>query len=296
MAAGRATVRSDAPLVVIVGPTASGKTGVAIELAERFGGEIVCADSRTIYKGMDIGTAKPGSEERERIPHWGIDLVEPGERFTAADFKRYAEQKIKEIRSRGHVPFLVGGTGLYVDAILFDYEFGGKADMEMRNELNWLSLEQLIRYCIENNIKLPENRQNKQYVIRSIEQKGISAKRRKVPISNSIIVGIATDKVILDERIAHRTEQLFNDGVVEEAIILGKKYGWESEAFTGNVYRVIKRYLLGEISQDEMKEKNTTLDRQLAKRQRTWFKRNQYIHWLPLKKVPSYVGNLLAKR
>ena len=107
------------PLVVIVGPTASGKTALAIELAEQHNGEIICADSRTVYKYMDVGTAKPNQVEQARVPHWGIDLIEPGDYFSAADFKNYAVQKIEEIRGRGHIPFLTGGTGLYIDAVLF---------------------------------------------------------------------------------------------------------------------------------------------------------------------------------
>ncbi|HWT40469.1 MAG TPA: isopentenyl transferase family protein, partial [Dongiaceae bacterium] len=98
------------PLVVIVGPTASGKSATAMRIAKEFHGEIICADSRTIYRGMDIGTAKPTSEDREEVPHWGLDLVEPGEVFTAADFKKYALQKANEIQARGHLPMLVGGT------------------------------------------------------------------------------------------------------------------------------------------------------------------------------------------
>ena len=111
------------PVIVIVGPTGSGKTGVAIEIAKEIGGEIISADSRAIYKGMDIGTAKPTAEEQSEVPHFGIDLVEPGERFTVADWKAYAEQKIEEIRARGHVPMVVGGTGLYVDALIYNYQF-----------------------------------------------------------------------------------------------------------------------------------------------------------------------------
>src|SRR5690606_28817980 len=98
------------PLVVIVGPTASGKTEIAVELAQQIGGEIIAADSRTVYKDMDIGTAKPSESHQRRVPHWGLDLIEPGEPFTVADFKRYATGKIDEIRSRGKVPFLVGGS------------------------------------------------------------------------------------------------------------------------------------------------------------------------------------------
>lgn len=113
--------------VVIVGPTGSGKTGVAIEIAQKIGGEIISADSRAIYKGMDIGTAKPSKKEQKLVPHFGIDLVQPGERFTVADFKAYAEQKIKEIRTRGHTPMVVGGTGLYIDALIYNYSFTEKA-------------------------------------------------------------------------------------------------------------------------------------------------------------------------
>ena len=110
-------------VIVIVGPTGSGKTGVAVNIAKKIGGEIISADSRAIYKGMDIGTAKPSVEEQDGVPHFGIDLVEPGERFTVADFKAYAEQKISEIEERGHVPIIAGGTGLYVDALIYDYKF-----------------------------------------------------------------------------------------------------------------------------------------------------------------------------
>lgn len=282
------------PLIVIVGPTASGKTGLAIELAAFFGGEIICADSRTVYKEMDIGTAKPTNEERERVPHWGLDLVLPGERFTAADFKRYAEEKIEEIRSRGKIPFLVGGTGLYVDGVLFDYEFGQEQDAIRRRELESQSLEALHKYCIENNIKLPENTKNKRYVIRTIEQGEVNAKRSARPISASIIVGIATDRDELRTRIEDRSEQIFQNGVVDEAIKLGKKYGWESEAMTGNIYPLIKQHLDGQLTLDELKDKFTTSDWKLAKRQLTWLKRNAYIKWLSLEEARSYLSARLA--
>lgn len=282
------------PLIVIVGPTASGKTGLAIELAKEFGGEIICADSRTIYKGMDIGTAKPTNEERARVPHWGLDLVEPGDRFTAADFKVYAERMIEEIRARGNVPFLVGGTGLYVDAVVFDYQFGPEADVERRNQLESLTLEQLHAYCVENSIELPENTKNKRYVIRAIEQGSINHKRNRQPISTSIIVGIATDRDLLRTRIEDRAEQLFQNGVVEEAIRLGKKYGWDNEGMTGNIYPLVKQYLDDALTMEEIKEKFTTLDWQLAKRQLTWLGRNEHIRWLALTEARKYLRGLLA--
>lgn len=282
------------PLVVIVGPTASGKTSLAISLAEQYGGEIICADSRTIYKDMDIGTAKPTKEEQARVPHWGLDLIAPGERYTAADFKQYAEQKIDEIRSRRHVPFLVGGTGLYVDAIIFDYQFGAEADQILRAQLEILTIEQLHDYCQNNNINLPENKLNKRYVIRAIEQNGRSTERRKEPISTSIIVGIATEKDTLRTRITQRAEQLFEDGVVEEATMLGEKYGWDNAAMTGNIYPLIHEYLQGTLSISALKDKNTTADWRLAKRQLTWLRRNPYINWMSLTDAKDFLVRHLA--
>ena len=287
--------RDTLPLIVVVGPTASGKTALAIELAEKYGGEIICADSRTVYRGMDIGTAKPSASDKERVPHWGLDLVDPNEMFTAADFKHYANEKIAEIRGRGHVPFLVGGTGLYVDAVVFDYQFGSAGDPQLRRELEAMSLEELHIYCRRHNITLPENNKNKRYVIRAIEQNGINNSKALTPMSNTYIVGIATDKTILRTRIESRAEQLFNNGVVEEAIKLGKKYGWDYQSMTGNIYPLVREYLNGHISLSEIQEKFITSDWRLAKRQITWLKRNPYITWLDLDEAERYVSELLAQ-
>lgn len=283
-----------APLVVIVGPTASGKTALAIQLAEQFGGEIICADSRTIYRHMDIGTAKPSAEEQARVPHHGLDLVEPGEIFTAADFKRCALQKIDEIRARGNVPFMVGGTGLYADGVVYDYDFGPKADPEFRATFEAMTLEELHSYCVDNNIILPENDQNKRYVIRAIEQKSISGKMRNTPIENCIVVGISTDREVLRQRIQQRAEHLFDNGVVEEATRLGNQYGWESEAMTGNIYKLVKRYIDKEVTYDELKQLFITSDWQLAKRQLTWMKRRPATSWLELSEAQKYISQHLA--
>ena len=127
-----------AKTIVILGPTASGKTGVSIKIAEQIGGEVISADSRAIYKYMDIGTAKPTLAEQAGIPHFGFDLVEPGERFTVADWQHYARTKIAEIQARGHIPMVVGGTGLYIDALVFDYDFsaGYKESQVDRQQMN----------------------------------------------------------------------------------------------------------------------------------------------------------------
>ncbi len=281
------------PLIVVVGPTASGKTALAIDLAKRFGGEIICADSRTVYKGMDIGTAKPSAADRAAVPHWGLDLVEPGERFTAADFQRYATAKIAEIRERGNVPFLVGGTGLYVDGVVFAYQFGPEADATARALLESMSLEELINYCVDSNINVPENKNNKRYVIRAIEQKTVNEKRSSEPIHGAIIVGIATERNELRTRIESRSEQLFQDGMVEEATMLGKKYDWDSEAMTGNIYRLVHEYLLGKITLEEVKRKFAVRDWQLAKRQLTWLRRNPHIRWLDREQAAAFLSERL---
>lgn len=282
------------PLIVIVGPTASGKTSLAINLAEIYGGEIICADSRTVYKDMDIGTAKPSYEDCQRVPHWGIDLVYPYEYFSAAEFKQYSLKKIEDIRSRNKIPFLVGGTGLYIDAIVFDYKFGNKSDVKKRTLLEKLTIEELWEYCSKNNIELPDNYNNKRYVIRCIEQGGIN-NSRKVEINNNIIVvGISTDRDNLQKRIKDRIEQFFDNNVVEEARILGKIYGWDNRAMSGNIYPILHKYIDNEISIEEAKVEIFYRDWHLAKRQMTWFRRNKNIEWLELNQVSSYIYSRMA--
>ena len=282
------------PLIVIVGPTASGKTSLAINLAEIYGGEIICADSRTVYKDMDIGTAKPSYEDCQRVPHWGIDLVYPYEYFSAAEFKQYSLKKIEDIRSRNKIPFLVGGTGLYIDAIVFDYKFGNKSDVKKRTLLEKLTIEELWEYCSKNNIELPDNYNNKRYVIRCIEQGGIN-NSRKVEINNNIIVvGISIDRDNLRKRIKDRIEQFFDNNVVEEARILGKIYGWDNRAMSGNIYPILHKYIDNEINIEEAKVEIFYRDWHLAKRQMTWFRRNKNIEWLELNQVPSYIYSRMA--
>lgn len=282
------------PLIVIVGSTASGKTSAAIELAKRYGGEIICADSRTVYRGMDIGTAKPTTKERSGVTHWGLDLVEPGERFTVVDFQIYANNKIREIRDRGHIPIMVGGTGLYVNAVIFDYHFPSLAGQGDRESLMQKTVDELKKYCGENNIIMPRDVRNKRRIIGQIERNSAHSEREARPADDTIIVGIATDIEQIRTRIAARSEQLFDHGVVEEAIRLGKKYGWESEAMTGNIYPLVREHLEGNLSLDAVVEKFVILDRHLAKRQMTWLRRNPYIEWCGLDDVARYAGEYLA--
>lgn len=288
-------IAAELPLIVIMGPTASGKTSLAIHLAKQYNGEIICADSRTIYREMDIGTAKPTSREQEVVPHWGLDLISPGDAFSAAQFKEYALRKIGEIRSRGRIPFLVGGTGLYVDAVVFDFQFGGSSDPVLRNDLEKKTLSELQYYCYTHNIKLPENIKNRRYLIRSIEQKNNSNRYNLKLRQNCIIVGITTDKDILRTRIVSRAEQLLANNVVEEAVYLGKKYGWENEAMTGNVYPLVQDFLNKNITEDELRRRFISSDWRLAKRQMTWLRRNPFIMWVTLDAAEHYLSQLLAR-
>lgn len=283
------------PLIAIVGPTSSGKTGLAISLASQFGGEIISADSRAVYRGLDIGTAKPALLERQGVPHWGFDLVDPGERFTAADFKKYALEKIADIRARGRVPFLVGGTGLYIDSVLYDFQFSATSnDPIARRRFEQMSLESLYIYCRENNILLPENHKNKRYVINSILRGNNKQIRNSTIMNNSVLVGILVDKSLLRKRIKRRTKTIVSDTTIAEARLAAEQWGWDNEAMTGNVYPLIRRYLEGDISRLDLERKSCTLDWRLAKRQLTWFKCNQDIRWLELDEAYRYIAQQLA--
>jgi tRNA dimethylallyltransferase len=282
------------PLVVIVGPTASGKTSLAVALAKQLHGEVICADSRTVYKGIDIATAKPTMDDRATVPHWGLDLVEPDQNFSVADFKSYADAKISEIRSRGHIPFIVGGTGLYVDAVLLDYRFGQSPDINERSKLQHMTISELHQYIQSHGITMPENSKNKRYLIRAIENDGVLSSRSPIPQKNSIVVGISTDKEVLKNRIAQRIERMFDDGLIGEAESLSGIYGWGSEAMKSNAFPVIRQYLNNDLSLEEAKAKLLTLDWRLAKRQLTWLRRNKFIQWMNPEEAHKYLNTQLA--
>lgn len=267
-----------APLVVIVGPTASGKSDLAIKVAKQCNGEIICGDSRTLYKGMDIGTAKPTLQEQQSVRHHLVDIIEPNQSFTAAEFKRLANMAIEDISSRGKLPILVGGSGLYIDAVIFDYSFGPAADPQKRSELNGMSIEQLQRLCREKNIDLPNNHLNKRYLIRTLELGG-QLQHSKTLRPNTIVVGISTERSILRERIVNRAHKMVEQGLLDEVATLSKRYGWESEAMKGNAYQVYRPVVEGIASVDAGIEESIKSDMRLAKKQLTWFKRNKQILW-----------------
>lgn len=267
-------------LIVVVGPTASGKTALGIELAQRYGGEIICADSRTVYRHMDIGTAKPTTAQRAAVPHHLLDIVEPDQQFTAADFKVHAQQAIDAIAARGKVPIMVGGTGLYVDGVVYDYQFGSPADPAKRRELDAMSVEALQELCKKSNIQLPLNSGNKRHLVRAIEQGGVNQQRSRSIRSNTIMIGLRVEPEILAQRIAARAQQMFAEGVVDEATKLAGRYGWQGEPMSANIYQVIHGFIEGDYDYAETMSRFMQSDRQLAKRQMTWFRRNHDVVWV----------------
>lgn len=267
------------PLIVIVGQTASGKTAVAMELAEKFDGEIVCADSRTIYKGMDIGTAKPTAEEQNRVPHHGIDLIYPDETFSAAQFKEYALNVIQDIHRRGKLPILVGGTGLYIDAVLFDFQFGEPADLRLREKLSAKTISELQSIINKHGYPMPENTQNKRYLIRTIERRGVSGENKGMR-PNTLVVGLAAKPELLKERIVQRVNTMLGAGFIDEYRQLLSRYPNTAPGFLAPGYKAFAGYLDGTLTIDEAKDEFARNDWQLARRQRTWFKRNDSVQWV----------------
>lgn len=266
-------------IIAIVGPTASGKSSLAIQIAKRFDGEIVCVDSQTIRKGLDIGTAKASKDDQLSIPHHMLDIIEPYEKYSAAAFKRRAEKIIADIQKRGKLPILVGGTGLYMDAILFDFEFNEKADVELRSALNAKSVDELQQIIKEQGLPLPENKQNPRHLIRTIESGG-QQRSNLVLRDDAIVIGI-DPKQELHKRIQDRVEQMVESGLANEVQDVLKAYGPPPENWDAIGYAMImKTFLSGqETSPQKIIEDIVIQHRQYAKRQRAWFKRNKHIVW-----------------
>lgn len=268
-------------VIFILGPTASGKTSVAIELAKRIGGEIISADSRAFYTGMDIATAKPSIKERQGIKHWGIDLINPGKKYSIAEFKVYCEEKIADIKSRRLIPIVVGGSGLYADSVIFNYDLKSRkpkeddADAKLQ-KLSVFELQELIK---KKGIGFPENYKNKRYLIRWLENDGKMGEDRYEINSDYLVFGVYTKRDELKERIKLRIYKLFNQELIDEYINLNNAYPGALESITTNYYPIIKRYLNKEIDLNEAKELAYYADWHLAKRQLTWLKRNKYIKW-----------------
>lgn len=284
------------PLVVIVGPTAVGKSEVALALAERFNGEIISADSRQIYRGMDIGTAKPTPEERARVPHHLIDVTDPDRPLTLAEYQRMAYAAIDAVHRRGRLPFLVGGTGLYVWAVVEGWQIPpAPPDPELRRRLEERARTEGAQALYEELRQLdPEaasfiDPRNVRRVIRALEVcyqtgKPFSAQRRKNPPPYHIIlIGLTRPREELYRRIDERVDRMIEQGLVEEVRRLAARYPWDLPAMTGLGYRQIGAYLRGEIPLEEAIRRIKSATRDFVHHQYNWFRLNDpRIRWFDL--------------
>ena len=268
------------PLIVIVGETASGKSALAMELAEKFGGELICADSWTVYKGFDIGTAKPSKEDQARVRHHLLDVADPVEGFSAVLFQRLAKEAIADITAHGKLPIMVGGTGLYIDSVLYDYSFLPPSDPELRAELNAMTLEGVVARAEAMELDTTGiDLRNKRRVIRLIENNGVQPSKQEIR-ANTLILGMKVDREQLANRIAGRVEHMLDRGLEAEVRKLSQEYGWEVEPMKGIGYVEWKPYFAGTQSMAETAAQIVKASMDLAKRQRTWFKRNSSIQWM----------------
>jgi tRNA dimethylallyltransferase len=266
-------------LLAIIGPTCSGKTQSAIDTARQTGAEIICADSRTIYRGMNIGTAKPTSEETALIPHYGLDLIDPDEQFSASDFQTYAYQKMDEIWSRGNPVILVGGSGMYLDAVLYGYNFRTE---KMRAEIERMDNDQLVD-LIEKEYPdtLKADDVNNTRRLRQILTRGPSSKSDREHLKYNVkIIGISPEKSILQKRIRIRAKDMLNNGLVQEYKMITKTWGSDCVALSTIGYASVGRYLKDKLHMEELEDDIVRSSMRLVKKQMTWFKRNQHIEWM----------------
>ncbi|EUJ27835.1 tRNA dimethylallyltransferase [Listeria grayi] len=280
------------PVIVIVGPTAVGKTALSIAVAEKFSGEIISGDSMQVYKGLDIGTAKVTTEEMHTIPHYLIDEVEPQTPFTAAKFQKATKQYIHQIAGRANLPIIVGGTGLYIQSVFYDYNFGTIAEdrtyrkelEKLDNDVLWEQLKALDSLSAE---RIHAN--NKQRVIRALEvikatNKPFSAMHtHKEPVADfrPLYIGLDLPREQLYARINVRVELMLQAGLVEEARNLYEQ-GLDKNlpAMKGIGYKELFAFFEGDISLEAATDQIKQNSRRFAKRQLTWFRNRMDIHWL----------------
>lgn len=275
--------------IYLAGPTASGKSAVALLLAERIGGEIISVDSMQVYRGLDIGTAKPNSEERARVPHHLIDVAEIDEPFDVAKFLALAKRADTEIRSRGRIPIYCGGTGLYFKALVSGIGDGPKADPLLRRELEGMPLTQLLE---EIEARDPEtftrlDRSNPRRVIRAVEVIRLTGKKYSAQRSNwddknqgGNWFGLQRDRANLVGRINRRVDEMFARGLVEETRdLLTRGLDRNPTAMQSLGYSQVVGHLRGERDLAQTIERVKIKTRQFAKRQMTWFKRQLALEW-----------------
>jgi tRNA dimethylallyltransferase len=283
------------PLLVVIGPTAAGKTDLAIEIAEKFDGEIISADSRQIYRGMDIGTAKATTEQQSKVPHHLIDIVDPDEAYTVVDFQTQATVLIHDIHARGRLPLLVGGTGQYISATIEGWQFPGvPPNDDLRSQLEtyaeqygWEGLLEKLRVVDPISAERIDGR-NIRRVIRAIEvsveaDRPFSEFQRKNPPPFTIeTIGLTfEDRAMLYGRADRRISKMMEAGLVDEVrSLMEAGYTWDLPAMSGLGYLQMGYYLQGKMNSDEAVQELKRATRTFIRRQYTWFrKHNPQTHW-----------------
>ena len=268
-------------IIVIVGPTAVGKTALAIEVAQRFQGEVISGDSQQVYRTLDIGTAKASSEEQEAAPHHLIDVREVTETYSAYDFVKEASQAIEEIQERGHLPIIAGGTGLYVQSLLEGYHLGGDVTHEdilaYRESLSPLTDEELFDQVAKEGMEIPQI--NRRRAMRALEIAHFGQDlENQAPAYEPYIICLDDDRQALYDRINRRVDLMVEQGLLEEAQWLYDNHP-EVQAAKGIGYKELFPYFKGEQSLEEALEQLKQNTRRFAKRQLTWFRNRMTVHF-----------------
>ena len=286
-------------LIVIEGTNASGKSSLAVELAKQYGGEIISADSRQVYRRMDLGSGKITEQEMRGVPHHLLDVRDPGEFFSMADFQRLAYEAIDDILSRGKIPFLVGGTGLYVDAVADGYVLSEKApDHALRAHLETFdtpALYEMLRQRLPETDIDPRNRHRVMRALERLEAEDYHP-AEKSPRYDLLKLGVTWPRPILKQRIDERLDRRLEAGMVDEVkAMLDDGVTEEFLVKLGLEYKYLTWYLTGKISYDQMKEELARAIKKFAKRQMTWFRRDPRIHWLDMQSDPLQEATSLIK-
>ncbi len=284
-------------LICIMGPTAVGKTKLSLELAKRFNGEIISGDSMQIYKGMDIGTAKIKKAEMEGIPHHMLDIREPSEAFNAAEFQRLVKECIEDITARGKLPIIVGGTGLYIEAVLQNYSFAESvSDPQYRSELEALAEEEgaeaVHRLLAEVDPESAEaiHPNNRRRVIRALEIYRCTGKKmsdhqmseQKTYMYDAVLIGLTADRETLYTRINERVDQMVREGLVEEVKALYDSGLRGTQSIQAIGYKELYAYFDGKCSLEEAVDELKQNSRRYAKRQLTWFRNKMDLTWFEI--------------